>query len=320
MEALSAPRGALFAAVCAVAMISSATAGSLSLTPGIVVAPELTRAYAATPDGHVQAIELDGGRVDWISRERGLPLALVDGRLVALGSVEQFGLGMLLLIDPATGDARDRIAFDLPEEVSADLLPKPSRTFSATVVESGSGVRLYWSYRGRPLRGALLTRADGEPESNEGQTLEGAVDLVLGGSRAYAVTVSESVSYPLPVAPDLAAGEQLPGIEGRQFRAVDGAHVLATQAQEIAGSQHHWTVYARSGGAALGSLSSVYAYAPFVVSGTQLVYRAAPSQQVSAADRQTELRTRLVGFDLRDERERWSVPVLDFFFRGPYPP
>lgn len=322
MDVLNALRVVLLAALGAATLIGPASAASsLNLAPGVVVSADLTRAFVSASDGRVQAIELDGGRIAWTSMERASPLALVDGRLLALGSVEQSGLGMVLLLDPASGDARDRIAFDLPETVSADLFPQPSRSFAATLSETGGGLRLHWRYRGRPLRGALIaTDAEGEPDVGQATELEGAVDLLLGGSRAYAVPLRDVVDYPPTAAPDLAASEQLPGIVGRQFRAADSQHVLASQGEEVAGGLNRWTVYARTGGTALGSLQSAYAYAPFVVAAGQLVYLAAPQQSLDADGRLTELPMRLVGHDLGDGRERWSVAVLDPQFRGPFPP
>lgn len=289
------------------------------LAPGVVVDSGRELAYVTAPDGHAQAIVLADGRVSWISHERALPLGMHRGQLIALAVTEQFGLGMVVLLDPATGNALDRVAFDLPEMVSADVLPAPQRRFVATLGATEDALRLYWRYEARPLRGAMLEAAAG----TDGLVVQrGAVDLQFAGDRTYASTVRSAVEWPQLASPELTVSERLPGVGGSQFRAADAGHVLASSARSdaVLGWVNRWQIHDRTSGKLLGELDSPYALAPFVVRGDTLFYRALLSAQQGSDGRLVEQPTRLVAFDLRHSQPLWSVAVNDLVYRGPPPP
>lgn len=295
-------------------------AGTYTLAPGIVVDSRRELAFTLAPEGMLQAVVLADGRVTWSSVEPMLPLAVQAGRLLALASTRQPGLGMLVIVDPASGQALDRVAFDLPETVSAEFMPGPNRHFSVQIVGAGDGLRLHWRYESRPLRGAVEIDAQGE--ANPLQVESGAVDISYGGDRAYATPVREAVTAPALQSPAASAQERLPNVAGEQFVAVDRAYVLASVAvsDPEQGDRYRWSIHDRRQGRALGTLESSYALAPFLVSGSRLVYRAEAEGRMQADGQWLSLGTRLVGYDLADGRMLWSLPVNPMVYRGPLPP
>ena len=293
-------------------------AGTLSLAPGIVVDSNRELAFAVAPAGHAQAVVLADGRTLWSSSEPMLPLAIVDGRLLALSSTRQPGLGMLLIVDPASGNALDRVAFDLPETVSAEFIPGPNRSFTAQIADAGDGVRLHWRHESWPLRGAVVLDEDGGTDPR--QVESGAIDISFGGDRAYATPLREAVAPPASASPAATSEEHLQGIPGVQYAAVDRAAILASVALEDPAAGYRWTIHDRRSGRALGALESSYALAPFVVNGERLVYRAEAEGRLQADGSWINLETRVVGHDLRTGRPLWSLAVHPMVFRGPMPP
>ena len=159
---------------------------------------------------------------------------------------------------------------------------------------------------------------DREREAREAQ---GAFDIVIDQRRTFAVALPDAAPPPIAAGPALSEAEALPGVAGRQFRAADDASVLASVAEPDAAlaTVYRWSIHARADGKALGTLRSPYSYAPFIVRGSLLIYRAEPVL-TQRGETSLALGSRLVAFDLETGVERWSVPVRDAQFLGPIPP
>lgn len=318
---LTARRGALLlTTLLAAPALAAMDAGAVALAPGIVVDVEHDVAYASGPDGRTLAIALDDGGTRWTSAGRALPLALQDGRLLALGDTSEPGLALLLAIDPASGNAVDQLTFDLPESVSASFEPGPGRSFDVQVSALANGVRLHWRQQTVPVGGALVIDPVNGPE--QPRVIEGSVDISVDAEAVQARPLPQTASRPETPSPLLTAAERLPEVSGDQFRAADDASVLASVIINDAtlGAANRWTFYDRPSGAKLGSLDAPYALAPFLVQGSRLLYRLPPHAYLSPAGAEIDLPTRLIGYDLATSRELWSVPVMDFVYRGPLPP
>ncbi len=316
-------RQALRACAGALLLAASNAVGASSLGTDIVVDPSGQTLYVVDPAGYAQAVAVDDGRRYWANTEQATPIAMVGGRLLVLGMPPQRGMGLLLMIDPATGVTVDRIAFDVPEDVTASAALRPLQRFRLQVESGTDGLRLRWQYTGRPMRGALID-ADGDGDLSAeslAQVESGAFDIVTEGQRTLAIPVRDASEPTAPSGVALSAEESLQGIDGRQFRAADDAYVLASVATPDADlvTAYRWSIHAREDGRFLGRLDSPYAYAPFMVRGSLLVYRAEPTL-VLQGDKYVGQPSRLVAFDLATGAERWSVPVREAEYRGPMPP
>jgi len=306
-------------ALLTIAAFGSAHAASAGqpLSPGVLVDSNTDVVYVVDKAGRMQAVNLSNGSIAWTSDERAYPLLVFNGSVLALGVVEQFGYGMVLLLDPRSGAIVDRIAFDLPEAVAASFTPSPERQFTVNAVGSAGNVRLHWRFQARPLRGALLEGAE-----NEEIDLAGAVDIVSAGKRGYALPVRKAVAPPAALSPELLRAQKLAKVSGRQFRGADDAYVLATQALEHSsfGSINEWSFYDRRSGKLLGKLQSQYAFVPFLIQGKQLLYRAPAEGFADPSGQWVDKGVRLVGYDFERSRELWSVEMMDPEYRGAMPP
>jgi hypothetical protein len=265
----------------------------------------------------VTAINLDDGSVRWRGPAEGLPLAFVDQKLVVLGRPDSAGKLSLLLLDPSDGAARGGVLGELPAGVLASPDPQPNRVFSATADTSTGTLRIRWTYAEWPLRGALLKREPGA--GSDRRELGGVVSVDFAANKVRPIG---DVGMPEPLSPDLVGTERLANLEGTQFRAADNAAVQVSTAvaDAVLGTQWRWSVHERSSGRALGNLVLPYANAPFLLRGTQLLWRSEPLVQRMPTGEHETLAARLVAQNFATGRELWSVEVLDRKFRGVLPP
>ncbi len=305
-----------FAVLLGVHVAPAAHAQAVPMTPGVLVDAGASRAFVADAAGFAQALSLDDGRTEWISRETAFPLLQRGDSLLALGRIDSKGVGIVLVLDAATGAIRDRIAFDVPEHVGASVMPTPKATFTVQAEASPQGARVFWREVAYPLRGALIPGEEGP------RITEGAFDLVLDAQRNLAVPLRGDVAAPLVLPPDLAADQRLPALGERQFRALGDVAAMssAVVADERLGAVWQWTVQQRGGDGALRGPRLPYAYLPFAVMGERLVYRTEPAGWVDAGGVVVQHGAQLVSWDLARGRSVWAIDVLDLAYRGPMPP
>lgn len=303
-----------------VTLTATSAAADIEIAPGVFADGDGKRVYLSNPSGFPESRGLDDGRLLWTGDEPALLLARVEDRWLALGHAGRYGWGMLLMIDAATGKVQDRIAFDLPEVVSAAVSAEPMRRFDARVESVGSNLRLHWSYTARPLRGALLVE-DGAVAS-EGIELEGVLDVQINGTRTLAVPRLDLSPQPSRASPDLAPSQRIEGLGDRQFRSADDSHVLAAEARsdDTFGTVWRWRLASRSEGLIETTLDQPFALAPFLMLEGRLLFQAPPVSYAKAGGGWEQHGLRLVTHDLAEGRELWSVELLDREFRGVLPP
>lgn len=315
------PRGHLLVALAVVAVLQPRLAiGAVELAPGLWVDQESERVFMSAASGVPEARALDDGRVLWTGEESALLLMPLEERWLALGQAGRQGWGMLLLLDASTGKVQDRIAFDLPEGVSAAVGAEPMRNFDIRAEDVGGTIRLHWSYLARPLRGALLLEEGAV--ASEGLELQGVVDVQLGHSQVLAVPRLDVSPAPLRRSPDLPPDQRIAGFGDRQFRAADDAHVQASEAKPdpTFGTVWTWRFASRDRGVLEASLDQPFALAPFLLHGDRLLYQGPPMGYAKPTGEWQHRGLRLVVHDLHEGREVWSVELLDRVFRGALPP
>ncbi len=325
MNAYRQPRYFVAAAIC-LAMIGSlpisaqaSTGPPLSLAPSVLIGGENfpSSAWIADDVGRVASINLDNGAMNWRGPAEGLPLALVDGQLVVLGRPEHSGQLNLLLLDPASGTKLGSLVGELPEGVLASPYAQPNRIFKAVADSSTGALRVFWSYREWPLRGALLVDdADSDAGRRE---LNGVVAVDLSAST---LQLSTTAGAPVVVAADLTGNERVPGVNGTQFRSADGSYAQSASPvnDELLGTAWRWTLHERSSGRAVAQMKLPYSHAPFMVRANQLFWQSPPIALRQASGEYLQQSLRLVCQDLASGRELWSVNLLDPEFRGVLPP
>ena len=297
------------------------TAAPSTLAPGVLIggADFPSSVWIADEVGRVAEINLDNGTTNWRGPAEGLPLALVDGKLVVLSQPNRSGQMSLVLLDPASGSSVGSLVGDLPEGVLASPYSQPNRIFTAVADTSTGTLRVSWTYREWPLRGAHGDGDDDVPVHAGRRELNGVMTVDFS---AQTLKLSKTAGAPAVVPADLTGTERVAGVDGTQFRSADGKYAQAATPveDEQMGTAWRWSVHERSSARAVAELQLPVSHAPFLVRANRLIWQSPPIAKLEASGDYLQQSLRLVCQDLTTGQELWSVDLLDKKFRGVLPP
>ena len=291
-----------------------AAASSFLLRDGVVVDPAREALYVMQDQG-VAAFSTLGERL-WKSGEAARPVGLYGDQLVALAAPQGIGTVEVVLLNVRDGAKVSAISANLSSDAGGWIVDRPHQRFDARTELIGGQLVLSWDFTSRPLRGAAVVAA-GEPALIE-TTLSGQLQLdPANGSAVDRIDDRPRSAFRL----DLAAEERLANFQGRQFRAGDDRHVLASEKRDNSDgwNRYRWTLADRNGNR-LGEVDRPVSVAPFFVSGTTLVHEAGPSLRRLPSGEFEAKGLRLVAVDLQRGGEQWSIEVRDTVYRGVMPP
>ena len=261
------------------------SAGAMSVTPAradsvaihrcVLVSKSLDSVFAAQPTGGLASLNLKTGATRWSSKAGELPLGLVSRDLLTQGAAKKAGVLELVTLSAEDGRTIGRQSVTLPQGVHAAVAPGPGRSFTLRAAPRAGGLRLTWhAMSTRVARG--LPGVAGEENS---QLLSGRIDVNMGTS-AFRAAPTESKSAnasTVSTTPMIREVTDFPledGARGRRYASADGQHILISQRREQAGftETFEWSIYEHRSRRLLGKVNSPVPVAPFIVSGTNLVY------------------------------------------------
>lgn len=327
---------------------------SFELSPGVVVDRDRSEAYVMSPDGPIVALDLAGGKEVWRSSDAAKPLAVTGDLLVS--QAEKAGPNNeLAIVALRTGEGSlvTRTLVDLPSNVLPAINQTANRAFMTHAEPGATDTTVSWEFVERPLRGiapgaievlpgeempTVLTEAVPGAAASDTATEPGAEVVVARGAvrldptggtatplgPAVLDTPTEpgpSAIAPSAAAPDLPPDQMLPGIPGPQFLSADGAHVLTSDrvGDDSVWDKYLWKIFERSTGNKLGEVRCHVRFAPFFVSGSQVVYQLEPFAR-RVGDRFVEEPVQIRSADLQTGQRLWSHAVRDIVDRDPPPP
>jgi hypothetical protein len=306
-----------------------APAAAMALHDGVVIDVDGGTVYVMSPQGGIDALDLDTGNVIWKSSAAAKPLLVKGGTLVAQGRSGRSGELVIVALDAKRGAERERVAVEIPAALHAQVADGPSRTFRVQAFSAADSVIVTWAAGDRyPVQGALLApepagAAPTNTPSNKratAQPLSGAARLDLTAGRAVAMPYEQAqeLRTPAPIAVEK-SGRQADGL-GQQLTSLDGRHVLHSErsGEDKLWAPYRWTV-TDAAGRTVGTVDAPVSMAPFVVSGSRILYVAQPVVRVEGK-KMIEEPLRLRALDLKTGAEMWSAVVTDTAYRGPSPP
>ncbi|HEX6901199.1 MAG TPA: PQQ-binding-like beta-propeller repeat protein [Thermoanaerobaculia bacterium] len=324
---------ALLAALLAPGAALAQANGSVpALHDGVVVDPAGT-AYVMSPAGGIEARELATGNVLWRSDEAAKPLLLVDGTLVAQAPPAPEGDLVVVTLDSRRGTAKERNNIKLPPGQQARVTDGVSSSFRAQAFATNDGgVIVSWTSEDRSAQGLLPPEVD-TPQADAKAVAERAEALVQQRRRgAVRLDLASGKVASLPFAEAQAKAVTAPGLTARiggadkaagevigQLTSLDGRHVLTSERNpEDSWNRYRWTLTDASG-ATVGTIVAPVSMAPFVVSGSRILYVAEPALR-KEGNQFVDKPLRLRAVDLQTGAEAWEAAVVDTTFRGPFPP
>jgi len=284
------------------------------LRPGVLIDSDLGHCFLMGPKG-IDAVEIRSGARLWHSDQAVKPIALQGKSLIAQAAIQEFGRLRLIILDVETGSQLRSAFIDLPQEVFAhttDTLGASFDLWSLEVQTGARGVLIAWRFEQRVAQGMAPT---GDASAKASFSGSFRLDPGTGESTPLTEVAQRSRERWL-----VASQERIDGVPGRQFVERRESHVLASNKVADPGvwNRYQWTVYSGEG-QRLGALDTFISFAPFVVYDSLLLFETPP---FSRTEGETEVAAgpmfRTV--DLRNGAERWSRPLREIAYPGPFPP
>jgi hypothetical protein len=324
---------------------SQGTASSFQLTPGIVVDLAKNQAYVMRPEGGILALDLSHGAEVWSSMAAAKPLTLAGDILVSQAEPERGG-NELKIVSLSTAEQGRQVfekTIPLPPAVKTSVTRSVAQSFNAEAHVAAGEAAVSWQYKEEiaqgmraghevlpgesellppgPLREERERERGGE--STAPKVMDGAFRLNLQ-SGAVSPQRPDRAALAAPLTGRvvrLAAGAALSGVPQPQFVSADGRYVLSAERAPNGSAleQYVWTLYDRSTGQRIGQFKTHVHYAPFFVTGTELVYQIGPferSTETGVVEEPAQIR----GVDLKTGNTLWVAPIRDIVDRMPPPP
>jgi hypothetical protein len=330
----------ILAGVCLPGEVFAQGQSAFSLGATVLIDPQGT-AYFSSPDGAITAVRLDSGAQLWTTPKGKAyrPLAIAGKFLVAMQegggakAGKQLGIAFLQLLNGgehlvgwvelppgAWASVKDGLGASL--RTSAAIGPG-DRVTVAWVSESQPEVRgIAPDSKARPIAPGNEAVADVKPTKAQAEVHSGAFEIDLSGRVLPLSRGIVSAQLPQPARQDLPEDQRLKGLPEAQFTSADGRHVLVS---EMTGddrdfNKYRWTIYPRATKEPIGTIASPFPTAPFVVSGSTLIYQLRPFMVRDPANKMARSPLKLVAVDLRTGSKLWEHQVLDTRYYGPFPP
>jgi hypothetical protein len=319
---------ALLAGLLAPGAFAAQTSGAsnglaMALHDGVVVDAAAGAAYVMSPRGGIDAIDLTSGNVMWKSRDAAKPLLVKGGTLLAQAQPDRAGKLAVVALDAKRGSATRRIDLDIPSGVRAQVFDGPSQTFKVEAFSAANGMIVAWTAEdGRSLQGLLPPEPEGSPAESKAavrvtaEPRRGAARLDLAAGRALPMAYEKALGLRTPDVAEKSRASSDPS----RLTSLDGRHVLHSEpsAEGNLLTAYRWTL-TNAAGKRIGTVDAPVGMAPFVVSGSRVLYVAQPSAY-KVEGKMVQQPLRLVALDLKTGGELWSAMLTDSAYRGPFPP
>lgn len=301
-----------------------------ALHDGVVVDTVRGAAYIKSPQGGIDALDLTTGNVMWKSQVAVKPLLVKDGALIAQADPGATGELAIVTLDSRQGAEQARVRLGRPQGLRARATDAPSQSFRLKAFQAGNDVVVTWSaHDGRRFQGVLPPESDAAPTvgpasasavsnvATRTNSLRGAARLDFVAGRAIPMTYEGAEGLRSQTR---TARTGLTADSVRQLSSLDGKHTLRTE--RLGDSQpfasYRWTI-SDAAGVTVGTVDAPVSMAPFVVSGTRILYVARPATR-NEGGKVAQQPLRLRSLDLRTGAGMWEAPVVDGAYRGPFPP
>ena len=302
-------------------------AQAAALHDGVVIDADGGAAYVMSPQGGIDALDLTTGNVMWKSAAAAKPLLVKGGTLVAQARSGRSGELLVVALDAKRGAERERVAVEIPASLRAQVTDGPSQAFRVEAFSSADSIFVTWTagLNLQGAQGALLTpeEPEGAVPNDSSINKRAAAAEPLRGAARLDLTAGRAVALPFEKAQEMRAVAEKAGRRAdgpRRLTSLDGRHVLHS---ERSGADKLWTPYrwtvTDAAGRTVGTVDAPVSMAPFVVSGSRILYVAQPAMRVEGK-KTIEEPLRLRALDLKTGAEMWSAVVTDTAYRGPFPP
>ncbi len=300
----------------------------LDLTSGSVILMQPKKAEKKA--SAVEAVQIESGQSIWIAEGSDKPLDVSAGRVITQVAMEDLSQLKLSILSVDTGKIVAEGERSLPLGIKASIDESVEGTYLMRASSRSDQSMVTWSFRPRRLRGVRPGAGPDTDSDAESNTPDDSPARVRATSGMFSLDLNtaqmEAVNVGAPgiLALDGSEGQTeeviLEGVEGEQFASLDGEHIISSvlTGDDTIFEKYTLSVYEKESKEKIGQLKSHLAFVPLAVVKGQFVAMFEPqTRRVENQLVETPLQVRTYG---TNGELKWSRPVRDTTFRGPFPP
>lgn len=291
---------------------------ALQMRDGVVVDAGRSMVYLLNPQKKLEAVSLATGQVAWTSSDSLKPLAIVDQNLLVQAISRGNRLVLLQLDVNQRGRVLTRDSIALPANIKADYRPSINTAFNSYARLVNGEAYVLWEYYKTMLKG----RYDEDEREDTLQAMQtGIIRVTKNTGRLIPAQKSAIPTAQLNRSIKPGRNEGFGKGKEQEYFSADQNHILSSlrMLRKNEFNNYRWQVFVRSTRNKVGELEDYRAYAPFMVTGSTLIYEIGPYERLVNGKVQ-EVPLYIVAVDLAAGKELWRRPVFDSVMRTNLPP
>ncbi len=281
-----------------------------TLRDGLLIDPASGQLDYMRPSGGLESVNIADGSTAWKSDAADRPMSLESGELLTQVDTGAAGNMDLARINLTTGKVMGFERLSLPSGVVPNIDQQLGQRFE---YRSMGSAQVVWQFEQKTVSGMP------NPDGPAPEVMTGAFALSATGVSDIAAPSTETIAE-LWQAPTTAPSSPMTGVSGRQFLAVNGDHVLVSEADSTGTHKNPylWSIYTAAGEKLLTTRSPV-SYAPFVVVKGQLIFVTQPRTLYNSVGKPDPEPLMLRAISLSTGATSWVRALRDTQYVGPYP-
>ncbi len=296
---------------------SSAYSTSIEIYKGVLVNETTHQAYLSNPNGGIDSIAIENGKINWHSNQADLPLLSLDSSVIAQLNTTVSGILKLANIDTSNGQLTQNHDFSLPENVKTNIQQSLESQFDLSFVSNqstnanDSRINFDWQFTNKKAQGMLSEKTIKPLKISGGLLIRDANDITSGIVKVSNKNLKRVKQH--------IESKFLKNLDGRQFKSISGNHILISNMKQThqIWDKYTWDLYDLKG-QKLGSIDNFTSFRPFVVVSDLLVFVDLANEKLVNDSYESEALS-LKAYSLKTSELKWKKEVRNLSYSGPYP-
>ncbi|MDO1449179.1 sialidase family protein [Rhodocytophaga aerolata] len=310
---------------------------SVTLSPGVVINIDKKTTYIMSPNGGIDAINLETGKKIWNNKSTDKPIGFALNYLISqTASIFAENTLQIAALNATTGTQTFSKKLTLPEGVKASVVDTFSHSFAAIAESVDGNIQVNWQFAQfedpmsqKGLPPGTEERIHGQEDNSMAApstidtivTKSGLFQINLStGNVSTNIVVNDSIETNISPVKALTNLENTGDISVNQFLSANEQHILVSQqVDNQSWEKYNLIIFERKTNTRIGEFKSHFSFIPFIVIGSHIFYVTQPyTRRTPKGIIEEPLKIR--AYDLKTNKVLWSRQIRDTTSQKILPP